>query len=58
MLNDFYGWTLKNVVCLKWHDIGYCVMAYVLGIFCTLQHVFKYPCVLFMLVLLFMYHAK
>jgi len=26
--------------------------------FSTLQHVFKYPCVLFMFVLLLIYHAK
>jgi len=30
----------------------------VLKMFCTLQHVFKYPCVLFMFVLLLIYHAK
>jgi len=31
---------------------------YVLEIFCTLPHVFNYPCVLFMFVLLLIYHAK
>ena len=30
----------------------------VLEIICTLQHVFKYPYVLFMFVLLLIYHAK
>jgi len=34
------------------------VLRYVPEIFCTLQHVFKYPCVLFMFVLLLIYHAK
>jgi len=57
MLNDFTVEPLKTLFAL-WRDICYCFTAYVLAIFCTLQHVFKYSCVLFMFVLLFIYHAK
>jgi len=59
MLNEFTFEPLKrrlpSDVTLKF---CYRFTAYVLDIFCTSQHVFKYSCVLFMFVLLFIYHAK
>jgi len=57
MLNAFTVEPLKTSFAW-WRDICYRFTAYKLDIFCTLQHVFKYSCVLFMLVLLFIYHAK
>ena len=57
MLNDFTVEPLKTSFAW-WRDICYRFTAYVLDIFYTLQHVFKYSCVLFMFVLLLIYHAK
>jgi len=55
MFNDFTVEPLKTSFA-EWRNICYHFTAYVLDIFCTLQHVFKYSCVLFMIVLLFISH--
>jgi len=59
MLNDFTVEPLKRRLPsdVTFVYCSYRFTAYVLDIYCTLQYVFKYSCVLFMFVLLY-YHAK